>query len=66
LFPFLIGRIRTKLGFEYCKANSRRFPFLIGRIRTDKNAIAKTIIKFPFLIGRIRTYASLGTVGKRF
>jgi len=34
LFPFLIGRIRTKIKFLETKLEEV-FPFLIGRIRTN-------------------------------
>jgi len=34
MFPFLIGRIRTKVNITITK-EKLEFPFLIGRIRTQ-------------------------------
>ena len=59
LFPFLIGRIRTRFSV-YLIPQIPWFPFLIGRIRTisKRNRNKEVIVEFPFLIGRIRTGVS--------
>jgi len=56
LFPFLIGRIRTKEETVE-ELIGEKFPFLIGRIRTFTGRRRYTMKRylFPFLIGRIRT-----------
>jgi len=55
MFPFLIGRIRTKSGLKR-EFYETMFPFLIGRIRTIIcEAVKEYLERFPFLIGRIRT-----------
>ena len=56
MFPFLIGRIRTKRFVYLFSESYTMFPFLIGRIRTQLKVESETHRKlFPFLIGRIRT-----------
>ena len=47
MFPFLIGRIRTK--YELVNEwRVKKFPFLIGRIRTEKVKKYKRYIEFRF------------------
>ena len=60
LFPFLIGRIRTKQKNMNKGGEIVEFPFLIGRIRTLHCCFkgSSGFREFPFIIGRIRTEQS--------
>ena len=49
MFPFLIGRIRTKMPEKFTGI-SMEFPFLIGRIRTAHSifhALIATLVSIP-------------------
>ena len=65
LFPFLIGRIRTKArNMGWYRLSSVSIPH-----RQDKNEVAARsalgiYLVFPFLIGRIRTYFELRCLKK--
>ena len=55
MFPFLIGRIKSKMG-EMKIFDVPVFPFLIGRIKRKKlSRIIRRNWVFPFLIGRIKS-----------
>ncbi len=62
MFPFLIGRIKSKAQEEAAEAQ-KAFPFLIGRIKSKAQEEAAEAQKaFPFLIGRIKSRWFIGLI----
>ena len=48
MFPFLIGRIRTREGIPLPPSCRNMFPFLIGRIRTTEEELDTLLEDFCF------------------
>ena len=61
MFPFLIGKVKTRIARATAWMTAMKFPFLIGKVKTKISKVKRAdVLLFPFLIGKVKTIRSEG------